>query len=87
MTMYRSIGIWRQISSEEGGRYSCFEDLELGKFCVQSADFFRLPVNNETIMRADKQFVELFLEIDPRERCSWYTTLQEAIAAHEKEFS
>jgi hypothetical protein len=87
MKLYRSVAIWRRLSGEEGVRYSCFEDLRSGKFCVQSADFFHLPVNVEMVNRADKQFVELFLEIDPEERCTWYDTLRDAITAHEKEFS
>lgn len=84
--MYRRVDVWRRLSSIECVRYCCLEDLELGRFCIQSADFFRLPVNTERISNAEKQFVELLVDVDPRERCNWFGSLQEAIAAHEQEF-
>jgi hypothetical protein len=55
-------------------------------FGVQSADFYTLPLKVEVVANSDRQFVELLVEIEPTERCSWYTSLLYAIAAHEESF-
>ncbi|WFU78591.1 hypothetical protein QA645_29190 [Bradyrhizobium sp. CIAT3101] len=34
----------------------------------------------------DRQFVELFIEVEPVERSEWFGTIEEAIAAHEEKF-
>ena len=85
--MYRSIPIWRRLSEDKAVRYSCFEDLETGEFCVQSADFFALPIEANMLAYADVQFVELFIEEDPRERCEWFVSIEDAILGHIKKFS
>jgi hypothetical protein len=35
----------------------------------------------------DYQLVELFIEIEPADRCEWFETVEDAIAAHERDFS
>ena len=55
-------------------------------FCVQSADFYGLPVTVNARVEFDRQFVELFIEVEPMGRSRWFATVDEAIAAHEEEF-
>jgi hypothetical protein len=85
-TMYRRIDVWRRLSATECVRYTCLEDLELDEFCVQSADFFHNPVNAGALSGAENRFLELLMDIDPRERCRWFGSLAEAISTHEQDF-
>lgn len=48
--------------------------------------FFSAPMKAEVVANSDRQFVELLVEIEPAERCSWCTSLLDAIAAHEERF-
>ncbi len=68
-------------------RYRCFESLNSKRFCVQSADFYRLPFDEQQAANLRRQFVELFLEQEPDNRGGEHPTLEEAIAAHDKTFS
>ena len=86
MQLFKQIYIWKKQNSDSMVRYCCFEDLQVNKFCVQSADFFSLPVNREYFHQADAQAIELFLESTPDKRCEWYDNLISAIAAHDLEF-
>lgn len=70
---------------ERGDR--CFQRLNDGQFCVQSADYYHLPLNENQIEALDKQFLELFIEESPDQRSSLYSTLEEAIANYDLEFS
>ena len=63
-------------------RYRCFEILSQGRYCVQSCDF----VSPDQRAFLDRQFVELLSEAAPDERAASYATLEEAIAAHDREF-
>jgi hypothetical protein len=85
--MFRSFDIWKTIDQEQMVRYRCFEDLESGKFCVQSADFFRLPIGMERLALLEKQFLELLIEESPFSRSGVFDSIQEAIANHDSEFS
>jgi hypothetical protein len=49
-------------------RYRCFESLLSKRFCVQSADFYRFPLNEQQIANLARQFVELFIEQEPSNR-------------------
>jgi len=44
-------------------------------------------VRREYVLQQNAMFVELFVETDPKERCEWFASLQEAIADHDKKFS
>ena len=87
MTMYRSLPIWKRLNSTECVRYSCLENVETGEFCVPSSDFFHLPVHPDSMVQVNKQFIELLIEIDPKQRGQWFASLKEAIVAHEMYFS
>jgi hypothetical protein len=57
-----------------------------GKFCVQSADFYNLPIQNERLVQLDKQFLELMIEESPIVRSGAFDSVEEAIAHHDSEF-
>ena len=67
--------------------YQCLRRLTDGSFAVQSADFFRSNTCKPDSQASDQQFVELFLEEEPTNRCSWFPTLIEAISTHERNFA
>jgi|SRR3954453_23278009 hypothetical protein len=84
--MYREQSIWKRIDAQRAVHFRCFEDLASHLFCVQSADFYSLPMTLNARSGFDRQFVELFIEVEPVERSEWFGTVEEAIAAHEKKF-
>src|ERR1700722_15167252 len=85
-TLYRQIFVWKHRSEFEidaAARYCCFESLKTGLYHVQSADYFRLPIDEKTRYNLDRQAIELFVETDPEYRTKGFASLEEAIAAHE----
>jgi hypothetical protein len=84
--LYREVLVWRRMNDVCAVRYTCFEDLSAERFAVQSADFFHLDDVAHYAALHDKQKVELFIEIPIAERCAWYGSLAEAIAAHHADF-
>jgi hypothetical protein len=85
--IFREIQVWKRLSDKSAVRYSCVSDLSAEKYAVQSADFFRIPIDESQIRGFEKQFVELFIEESVLDRCEWFTTLELAISAHDQEFS
>jgi hypothetical protein len=85
-TLYRAIDVWRR-RPNGAVRYRCFEVLPGGRFCVQSADFFSLPFDNQRSDFSDRQFQELLIEQAPEERTATFSTLEEAIAEHDRDFA
>ncbi len=85
--MFKAIDIWKQIDGVTAVRYRCFQRLADGQFCVQSADYYHLPLNENQVKTLDRQFLELFTEEAPDQRSSLYRTLEEAIAQYELEFA
>ena len=82
--LYRSIDVWKRYAGH-AVRYRCFEILPIKKYCVQSADFYRLndAGRNDNL---DRQFIELFLGQAPEERSDVFDSLEEAIEWHDREF-
>jgi hypothetical protein len=85
--MYRAFDVWKRPAPNTAVRYRCFEDLANGKFCVQSSDFYSLPITSEQIISLEKQFLELLLEESPVERSGFYSTIEQAMEAHDEEFA
>lgn len=83
--LWRSQDIWRRKSGYVV-RYRCFENLNNGMYTVQSADFYRLPLDQETSSQHEERYLELLIEEDPGERNKLFQTIEEAIAAHDAEF-
>jgi hypothetical protein len=86
MKLYRAIDVWKRVNENTAIRYRCFESLDSKRFCVQSADFYRLPHNEQQIANLARQFVELFIEQEPSNRSGEHPSLEEAIAAHDGAF-
>jgi hypothetical protein len=84
--LYKDIKIWKHVDAKTAVRYNCLADLTIGRFAVQSADFFQRPVSREQLQVFDRQYLELFIEISPHERCEWFESLEDAIAAHDRDF-
>lgn len=83
--LYQEIVVWRRVSDVEAVRYSCFEDLETGRFCVQVADFVRLPLDDEQARYQQRNRVELIIE-GQLDDLDWHDSLKSAIAAHDALF-
>ncbi len=87
MKLLSELMIWKHVDNTNAIRYCCFQDLHTHKYAVQSADFFSLPVDEKQLKFLNIQFLELLMENFPTERCTWYASIEEAIAAHDDLFS
>lgn len=85
--MFKAIDIWKRLNDATAARYRCFQRLIDSQFCVQSADYYHLPLREEQVRTLDRQFLELFIEEAPDQRSSLYPTLEEAIAMYDLEFA
>ncbi len=85
--LYVELKVWKRLNDQAAVLYRCFKSLEDEKFAVQSADFFRLPIDERQIHNSARQFFELLIEVAPSQRCAWFESLDEAIAAHDRDFS
>jgi hypothetical protein len=83
MSTYRAIDVWERKDADTVVRYRCFESLDTGRYCIQSADFCR---HGKHPVHLDNQFIELLTEQDPAQRSGEYDTLKAAIAAHKRDF-
>ena len=85
--MYQKIDVWKRTGSGSVVRFQCVKRIADEYFAVQNADFFRLPLSNETLASSGLRFVELLLDEDPLNRCPvWHGSLTEAITEHERSF-
>jgi hypothetical protein len=86
MTMFESINVWKRDSVNSLILYRCFRNLATGRFSVQSADFYRLPIDADRVGFLERNYVQLLADLSPEERSSSFATLVEAIEEHEREF-
>lgn len=84
--LYKPIDVWRRVGSTRLVRYRCFEVLPDGGFCVQSADFFDVPLNEKAAAQLERQWLELFGEEAPESRSGVHSSLQAAVEAHDRSF-
>ena len=84
--LHRAIDVWRRQDSETLVRYRCFEVIPLGKFCIQSKDFYQAPFGEKACLDLDHHFMELLVEASPDLRGGLYDLLEEAIRGHEEDF-
>lgn len=54
---------------------------------MQNAEFFHLPLKDEATTAASRRLVELFIEIEPAERCEWFDSVTDAIEGHQNDSS
>ncbi|NJP12289.1 MAG: hypothetical protein HC866_24800 [Leptolyngbyaceae cyanobacterium RU_5_1] len=85
--MFKAIDIWKRLDETTAVRYRCFQRLADNQFCVQSADYYQLPLREDQIKLLDKQFLELFIEERPDQRSALYTSVEDAIAHYDLEFA
>ena len=86
MKLYRQIDVWSRLSDSTLVRYRCFQILPDNLFCVQNVDTFRDPVTQDHLEALEDVFYELLLEEAPDVRAETATTLEEAIAKHQRMF-
>jgi hypothetical protein len=85
--LYKEVSVWKRIDERTLLRYRCFQILPDEKYCVQSADFYSLPLDEAQINYLSEQFVELLIEEKPEIRAGkLYDSLQTAISAHDSKF-
>lgn len=87
MRLYKRIDVWTRIQANQVAVYRCFEVLPGGGYCVQNKDFFHFPLREADMKALERNFLDLLVEQDPRERSEAFPTLEEAIEQHEREFS
>ncbi|WP_163997884.1 hypothetical protein [Pyxidicoccus caerfyrddinensis] len=85
--LYRRHDVVRRLESGEAVIYRCVERIPDGGYVVQSADRVRPPFDRGVMEQHERQFWELFCEVDPRERGGLHPTLEEAITEFDKDFS
>lgn len=85
--MYKAIDVWKRSDDTTVVRYRCFQVLPQNRFCVQSVDYYRIPLNKLQIEALDRQFLELLLEEAPDDRNKTYNSLEEAIAKYDEDFA
>ena len=85
--LFKSIDVWCLVDKVTLLRYRCFEVLPQKKYCVQSSDFYNSPITSSQLENHERQYIELLLECPPNSRDDLYDTLEEAISAHEKDFT
>lgn len=87
--LYISIDVWRRVKSAVI-HYRCFRSEGTGRFVVQSADYYQSNLTPDEIAKRiaqlNSQFIELLAEEDPFEREKSHPSINEAIAAHDKDF-
>ncbi|MFC5475095.1 hypothetical protein [Paraherbaspirillum soli] len=87
MDLFKEVMVWKRLGDTSAVRYCCLNDLKTDQYAVQSADFFRLPLEEQQFRNFQSQFAELFIEVSVHERCDWYDSLEDAIRAHDRDFS
>jgi len=86
MEYYKAIDVWSRKNKSTVVRYRCFQLLPDSGYAVQSADYYNAPLRDARPAEHEKQFLELFLEEDPKVRSPLFPTLVEAIRAFDQEF-
>ncbi len=82
---YLELSVWRRMDGF-AIRYRCLQCLDTQKYGVQSSDYYYARDKGAQTWASDAQFVELFLDTSPAERCTWFDSLSEAIEAHDATF-
>jgi hypothetical protein len=85
--IYRQVDVWVRLEDQRIAVYRCFEVLPDRKYCVQSKDFFSVPVDLGAVRESEKRFFELLAEEAPEVRTGAFNALEEAIQNHDQEFS
>jgi predicted class III extradiol MEMO1 family dioxygenase len=84
--MFRGIDVWKRLDDGTLARYRCLQKLPQNRYCVQSVDFYRQPLDEKQMSELDRQFIELLLDQAPDDENEMYETLEEAISKHDQDF-
>ena len=87
--LFKEISVWRRLNDETVQKYRCLQALPDGGFCVKSSHFYRYPLSldDEQIKQAEYYFIDgLFQDGLVELMKETFGTIEEAIAAHEKDF-
>src|SRR5260221_5180133 len=88
VNLYEAMDVRKRISKTELVRYRCFRNVGTNKYSVQSADFYRLPLDPMHAANLERQYLELLTEQAADERAEGsFDSLAEAIEAHDREFT
>jgi hypothetical protein len=87
MPLYEAIDVWRRLSPTRVTRYRCFRNVSSGRYSVQSADFYQMPLDSKQAADLERQYLELMAEQAPDERASSFESIEAAIEAHDRDFS
>jgi hypothetical protein len=85
MDMYEKVEVWQR-REKDLVRYVCLKSLDMDKYAVLKADFFRSSSKAGDFDDFERQFIELMIEQSPAERCSWFDSVLEAVSAHDTYF-
>jgi len=85
MKLYRYIPVFRRFD-DCVALYRVFEICGLG-YVVQSQDLYRPGDQHLHIMQLESQFLELFMEQKPEDRSGVSESIEEAIAAFDRDFA
>ncbi len=86
MSMYK---LHKIIRRGEGGItiYVCLQRISDLKHAVHQMHFVPDAIKFDEITgEIDADFLELFSEISPDERCEWFSSIAEAIIEHDRQF-
>lgn len=86
MDLYLKNDVWRRLPDGVCVRYAILTHKGSGLHAVQSADFFS-DDDPESFSKFFRQYIQLFREQSPLDRCDWFDTIEGAIAAHDQDFS
>ncbi|MDM3871791.1 hypothetical protein QSV34_10555 [Porticoccus sp. W117] len=84
--LYKKISVWKREDERTAIKYNCFELIKLKKYCVQSADYYSIPIDSKDIADLSRQYLDLFLEEAPENRGELYDSLEEAIEKFDSDF-
>jgi len=61
--------------------------METHLFCVQNADFYTMPLKADLIAKSERMFLELLVEIEPTDRCTWLLPSQKQLPHTKRTFA
>jgi hypothetical protein len=73
---FRQIHVLERVNPSKAIRYTCYEDLLTGRFCVSGADILRSPEHADTLSFQAVTEVDQFTK---RGLSRWFDTLLEAV--------
>lgn len=75
LAFYQPFDVWKRSQRRVLCGIAVFKNLSSGRFSVQSADFYAVPLDSKQAFDLEKQYVELFAEQGPDERAGSFDSL------------